>query len=100
MVLTMRASVAALHSWSGNLIIRHPLRPSHQDAPVAVKERPSLDEVEIYLSVGAHDNVVGLRGLSQKERGCMLWSAALDVLQGGPEPRAARTPGPESNSRG
>jgi hypothetical protein len=37
-----------------------------QDAPVAVKEAPSVNEIEIYLTAGSHDNIVGLRGLSQK----------------------------------
>lgn len=40
----------------------------YQDAPVAVKDSPSLNEIEMYMAVGVHDNVVGLRGLCQKVR--------------------------------
>jgi hypothetical protein len=40
----------------------------YQDQPVAVKESPALNEIEMYLSSGVHDNIVGLRGLCQKVR--------------------------------
>ena len=43
----------------------------YQDAPVAVKESPALNEIDMYLSAGVHDNVVGLRGLCQKVRRCL-----------------------------
>lgn len=36
-----------------------------QETPVAVKCTHSLSEVEMHLSAGWHDNVVGLRGLTQ-----------------------------------
>ncbi len=38
----------------------------YQDAPIALKESPSMNEIEMYLTAGVHDNVVGLRGLCQK----------------------------------
>lgn len=46
----------------------------YQDAPVAIKESPAMNEIEMYLSAGVHDNVVGLRGLCQKDNGtwCLL----------------------------
>jgi hypothetical protein len=40
----------------------------HQDAPVAIKEAPSTNEIEMYLAAGVHDNLVGLRGLCHKVR--------------------------------
>jgi serine/threonine protein kinase len=42
--------------------------PHPQDSPVAIKEGPSLNEIEIYLASGSHDNVVAVRGLTQKVR--------------------------------
>lgn len=41
----------------------------HNDAPIAVKEGALVNEIEVYLSLGAHDNIVGLRGLAQKVPG-------------------------------
>jgi hypothetical protein len=38
----------------------------HQDAPVAIKESPGMNEIEMYLAAGVHDNLVGLRGLCHK----------------------------------
>lgn len=38
----------------------------HQDAPVAIKEGPGMNEIEMYLAAGVHDNLVGLRGLCHK----------------------------------
>lgn len=40
----------------------------YQDAPVAIKEAPGMNEIEMYLALGVHDNLVGLRGLTQKVR--------------------------------
>jgi hypothetical protein len=42
----------------------------HQDAPVAIKEAPSMNEIEMYLAAGVHDNLVGLRGLCHKVGYC------------------------------
>ncbi|WIA15146.1 hypothetical protein OEZ85_001833 [Tetradesmus obliquus] len=50
----------------------------HQDAPVAIKEAPSANEIEMYLAAGVHDNLVGLRALCHKALAAGL--AAPEVL--------------------
>jgi hypothetical protein len=56
----------------------------HQDAPVAIKESPGMNEIEMYLAAGVHDNLVGLRGLCHKVS-CLqagtLYSACLDWMK-------------------
>lgn len=42
------------------------LEAVYRDAPVAVKEGASEAEIDMFLSAGTHDNLVGLRGLTQK----------------------------------
>jgi hypothetical protein len=39
------------------------------DAPVAIKEGADSTEIDMYLAAGVHDNLVGLRGLTQKVGG-------------------------------
>lgn len=36
---------------------------------MAIKMGSCQNEIDMYLSVGNHDNVLGLRGLTQKVRG-------------------------------
>lgn len=45
------------------------LEAKYKDAPVAVKEGVSESEIDMYLSCGSHDNLVGLRGVTQKVGG-------------------------------
>jgi len=57
------------------------LQARYLDAPVAYKVSPSMNEIEMYLSAGVHENIVGLRGLvpkvtrlnyrKQPQRGCV-----------------------------
>lgn len=42
------------------------LEAVYRDAPVVVKEGVSEAEIDMFLSAGTHDNLVGLRGLTQK----------------------------------
>jgi hypothetical protein len=42
------------------------LEASYMDNPVAIKEGVSDSEIDMFLSAGSHDNLVGLRGLTQK----------------------------------
>ncbi|KAI8475778.1 MAG: hypothetical protein J3K34DRAFT_480500 [Monoraphidium minutum] len=53
----------------------------YQDAPVAVKEGSSFAEIDIHLSLGSHDNIVGLRGLTQKSDGS--WCLVLEFCARG-----------------
>lgn len=49
---------------------------SYLDSPVAIKQGLSDSEINMFLSAGAHDNLVGLRGLTQKVR-CLTDTAAV-----------------------
>jgi hypothetical protein len=56
------------------------LQARYQDTPCALKEISQTHEIEIYLSAGVHDNIVGLRGLCKKDKvgacspcGGLLW---------------------------
>lgn len=42
------------------------------DAPVAIKEGSDSTEIDMYLAAGVHDNLVGLRGLTQKVGGVVF----------------------------
>jgi hypothetical protein len=51
----------------------------HQDAPVAIKESPGMNEIEMYLAAGVHDNLVGLRGLCHKVSQLLLARVRCNV---------------------
>jgi serine/threonine protein kinase len=73
----------------------------YMDAPVAVKQGASTSEIELHLAAGAHDNLVGLRGLVQKEDDgawCLVLElcsrGTLDSLLHSPSSPLSRAPSP------
>lgn len=53
------------------------LEARYLDAPVAVKEGACSSEIEMHLAAGLHDNIVSLRGLTQKVWGGGSQEAAV-----------------------
>ena len=51
------------------------------DAPVAIKQGASSSEIEMFLAAGVHDNLVGLRGLTQQVGVQAELSSSLNLLQ-------------------
>lgn len=68
------------------------------DAPVAIKQGASSSEIEMFLAAGVHDNLVGLRGLTQQVRGSGGWkdlsgiAASMTGMQAANNGRAPNTP--------